>query len=56
MERVRVVCFQIQSFEGGSPHLSQLRTDHLAPVSKFDYVLTHMRFMGPRKLSIFNGR
>jgi hypothetical protein len=26
---------------GGSPHPCQLRTDCLAPVSKFDYVLAH---------------
>jgi hypothetical protein len=36
-----VVCFHVQSFEGGSPYLSQLRTDRLAPVSKFDYVSAH---------------
>jgi hypothetical protein len=26
---------------GGSPCLCLLRTDHLAPVNKFDYVLAH---------------
>jgi hypothetical protein len=36
--------------QGSSPHLSQLRTDRLAPVSKFDYVLAHMGFMGSAKL------
>jgi hypothetical protein len=45
MGRVRVVCFHIQSSEGGSLHLSQLRTHRLAPVSKFNYVLTHTGFM-----------
>jgi hypothetical protein len=25
-------------------------------VSKFDYVLTHIRFIGPHKLSSFDGR
>jgi hypothetical protein len=37
--------------QGGSPHLCRLRTDHLALVSKFDYVLAHIGFMGSRKLS-----
>jgi hypothetical protein len=49
------VCCHILSSKGGSPHLCRLRTDHLAPVSKFDYVLAHMEFMGSRKLSSFNG-
>jgi hypothetical protein len=35
--------------------LCQLRTDHLSPVSKFDYVLAHIRFMGSSKLSSFEG-
>jgi hypothetical protein len=39
---------------GGSPHPCRLRNDRLAPVSKFDYVLTHTRFMGSRKLSSFS--
>jgi hypothetical protein len=39
----------------GSPHLCQLRTDRLAPGNKIDYVLTHTRFMGSRKLSSFDG-
>jgi hypothetical protein len=56
MRRVRVVYFYIQSSEGGSPHLSQLRIDRLAPVSKFNYVLTHTRFMISHKLSNFDGR
>jgi hypothetical protein len=51
MERMRVDYFHVQSSEGTSPCLSQLRTDRLAPVSKFDYVLTHTRFMGSYKLS-----
>jgi hypothetical protein len=54
MARVRVVCFYIQSSEGGSPHLCQLRTDHLGPVSKIDYILAHMEYMRSRKLSSFN--
>jgi hypothetical protein len=40
---------------GGSPRLCRLRTDCLAPMRKFDYVLTHTKFMGYRKLSSFNG-
>jgi hypothetical protein len=36
-----------------SPRLRELRTDRLAPVSKFDYVLVHTGFMGSRKLSSF---
>jgi hypothetical protein len=55
MGRVRVICFNIQCSEGGSPCLCQLRTDHLAPVNKFDYVQTHTRFIGFRKLSSFDG-
>jgi hypothetical protein len=47
-----MVWFRIQSSEGGSPHLSRLRTDRLAPVNKFDYVLMHTGFMGSRKLSV----
>jgi hypothetical protein len=38
---------------GGSPRTCQLKTDHLAPVSKFDYVLAHVRFMRSRKPSNF---
>jgi hypothetical protein len=56
MGRLRVVCFHIQSFEGGSPHLCRLRTDRLTPVNKFNYVLMHTRFMGFHKLSSFDGR
>jgi hypothetical protein len=40
---------------GGSPRPCRLRTNRLTLVSKFDYVLTHMRFMGSRKLSSFDG-
>jgi hypothetical protein len=46
-------CCHVQSSEGGSPCLSRLSIDRVAPVSKFDYVLTHTRFMGSRKLSSF---
>jgi hypothetical protein len=49
------ICSYVQSSEGGSPHLSRLRTDCLAPVSKFDFVLTHTRFMGYNKTSSFDG-
>jgi hypothetical protein len=45
--------FSCLELRGGSPHLCQLRTDHLTPVSKFDYVLAHTRFMGSRKVSNF---
>jgi hypothetical protein len=41
---------------GDSPRPSRLRTDRLAPVSKFDYVLMHTRFMRFCKLSSFGGR
>jgi hypothetical protein len=37
--------------QGGSPRLSRLRTNHLALVSKFDYVLAHTGFMGSCELS-----
>jgi hypothetical protein len=38
---------------GGSPRPCWLRTDHLAPVNKFDYVLMHAGFMDSRKPSSF---
>jgi hypothetical protein len=38
---------------GGSPHPCWLRIDRLAPVNKFDYVMTHAGFMGSRKPSSF---
>jgi hypothetical protein len=56
MGRVRVVCFHVQSSEGGSSRLCQLRTDHLALVNKIYYVLAHTEFMGSRKHSSFDGR
>jgi hypothetical protein len=56
MGRVRVVCFHVQSSEGGNPHLYRLRTDHLASVNKIDYVLAHTGFLGSCKLSSFDGR
>jgi hypothetical protein len=46
----------IQSSEGGSPCLCRLRTDRLASVSKFNYVMMHTRFMGSRTLSSFLSR
>jgi hypothetical protein len=39
-----------------APRLSQSRNDQLALVSKLDYVLAHMGFMGSHKLSSFDGR
>jgi hypothetical protein len=56
MKRVRVVYFHIRSSECGNPHLYQLKTDRLIPMSKFDYVLTHAEFMGSHKLSSFDDR
>jgi hypothetical protein len=41
---------------GGIPHLCQLRTDRLALVSKFDYILAHTGFMGSYKLSSVVGQ
>jgi hypothetical protein len=38
---------------GGSPCPCQLRTDCLASVNKFDYVLTYVGFFGSRKPSRF---
>jgi hypothetical protein len=55
MGRMRVHYFHVWSSEGGSPRLSRLRTDCSAPVSKLDYVLTHMGFMESCKLSSFIG-
>jgi hypothetical protein len=55
MGRERVICFHVQSSDGGSPHLCRLRTDRLAPVNKIDYVLVYMGFMGYCKLSSFDG-
>jgi hypothetical protein len=39
-----LLCSELQRC---SLRLCQLRTDCLTPVSKFDYVPTHMRFMRP---------
>jgi hypothetical protein len=39
----------------GSPRRCRLRTDRLAPLSKFNYVLKHTTFMGFCKLSSFDG-
>jgi hypothetical protein len=50
MERVRVVCFHVQSSEGGSTHLCRWRIDCLASVNKIDYVLTHTWLWGPANL------
>jgi hypothetical protein len=53
---LRVDCFHIQSSECDSPRLCRLRTDHLAPVNKIDYVLEHTGFMESHKFSSFDGR
>jgi hypothetical protein len=36
MERLRVICFHIQSSKGGSSRLCQLRTDYLALTNKIE--------------------
>jgi hypothetical protein len=36
---------------GGCPHPCWLRTDHLAPENKFDYLLMHAGYMGSHKPS-----
>jgi hypothetical protein len=46
--------FSCSELRGGSPRLSRLRTDRLAPMSKLDYLLVHMGFMGNCKLNSFN--
>jgi hypothetical protein len=54
MEMLRLECFHIRSSEGSSPHLCRLKTDHLAPVNKIDYLLAHTGFLGSHKLSSFD--
>jgi hypothetical protein len=54
-EKVGEVCYHIRTSEGGFSRLCQLRTDHLALVRKFDYVLTHKGFMRSHKFSSFDG-
>jgi hypothetical protein len=39
--------------QGSSPCPCRLKTDRQAPVSKFDYVLAHARFMGSHKTNSF---
>jgi hypothetical protein len=39
----------------GESGLCRLRTDHLTPVNKIDYVMVHTGFMGSHKLSSFDG-
>jgi hypothetical protein len=57
MGRVREVYFHIQSSEGGSRHLCQLKTASVGPRETcIDYVLAHMRYMESHKLSRFDGR
>jgi hypothetical protein len=48
--------FDIRGFDGGSPRRCQLRTDCLAPVSKFDCVLVHTGHMESSKLNSFDSR
>jgi hypothetical protein len=48
--------FDIRSSDGGSPHRCRLRTDCLAPVSKFDCILAHTGHMESSKLSSFDSR
>jgi hypothetical protein len=55
MERSESGLISYSELRGGSLHPCWLRTDHLAQVSKFDYVLLHTGFMGSRKLSSFDG-
>jgi hypothetical protein len=43
---LRVVYFHVRSSECGSPRLCQLRTNHLAPMSKIDYVLAQTGLWG----------
>jgi hypothetical protein len=45
--------FLCSELQGGSPCPCRLRTDHLASVSKFDYVLRQARFMRSCKPSSF---
>jgi hypothetical protein len=56
MARLRVESFHVFSSEGGSPRMSRLGTNRLDPMSKFDYVLAHMGFMGSYELSSFEDR
>jgi hypothetical protein len=53
MGRSRRGLLSIHSSEDGSPRLCRLRTDHLALVSKFNYVLTYTGYMESRKLISF---
>jgi hypothetical protein len=46
MARLRVVYFHIQSSEGGSLHLRQLRTDRLASVNKIELCTDAYRIYG----------
>jgi hypothetical protein len=56
MERLRVICFHIRSFECGSPCLCWLRTASIGPWgTSVNYVLAHMGFMRSQKLISFVG-
>jgi hypothetical protein len=49
--------FSYSELQGGSPHLCRLRTVSVGPpATSIDYVLMHMGYMGPRKLSSFDSR
>jgi hypothetical protein len=48
--------FSCSELRGGSPCLCRLRTDHLALVSKFNYVLVHTGFIESQKHSSFVDR
>jgi hypothetical protein len=57
MDRVRVVCFHIQSSDGGSPRLCRLRTVSVGPpTTSIYYVLTHTGYIETHKLSSFDSR
>jgi hypothetical protein len=54
MGRSRRGLLSCSDLQGGSLSLSRLRTNRLAPVIKFDYVLTHTGFIGSHKFSSFD--
>jgi hypothetical protein len=56
MERSESGLFSYLELQGGSPRLCQLRTASVGPLAtSIDYVLTHMGYMGPRKLCSIDG-
>jgi hypothetical protein len=56
MGRSRRGLLSCSDLQGGSPSLSRLRTNRLALVIKFDYVLAHTGFMGSHKFISFDDR